>query len=786
MPRKILHAAVWMLTAFVPLTASVLIPADDPNILYTGRWDFSDPKAPSHSWPGVSVTARFEGTSVGVKLTDNFTYFNVFIDGAPMGVFKGTSAQTASYTLAEGLTDGPHTLTLFKRNETTWTRFAFNGLILDDGKTLLSPPERPARRIEFIGDSFTSAEWNELTGAPDSDAPVTNVYEGFGPIVGRHYGAEVHMTSISGWGLVVEWQGDYTKNLPDQFGQAHAFGRNQAWDFEQWIPNLVVIGLGLNDYNAFGGYSGTIAEENRNLYISRYHEFIATIRDVYPGVRMLAVAANGLEWLKAAIGQVVDEENAEGYGDVFYADYPYYNGGYANYHPTVATHVLIADRLIAAIEGLDPWQPYDDTKPPAFTRLPASPFFAYAESIPLEAETDTYATVRWSDSDKPYTDMENTFNETGRRDHATVVSCGHGQTRVLFLRAADAAGNAMDTSAVVQFTVDTTKADRDWTQPGYDDSGWASGVAPVGNRPSGAFTTAAAGVRTVYFRKALDIPGSASVTRLTLMIRGGDGLVAYFNGIEAGRYNFPEDEEPFYGVLHACPDRCFERAFPHPRHGKRRGGRGSRGQRSGRGSLFRLPDPDRRRALPVRLGRGMAVLRRRRRPGKPGQGQTSLCGQPQAGCCQPGRIHPERGLSQSIQRVQPDTLPSGRPVGRTGRGDGPASSARCGRPGSRAARLALGRRQSGLGRVRRHGPRRRGCAVRQGRADPLTCDRNAGPSARRLPPPRIDESCRSDMPGIFNAGLVVGPICRASSQRGYRTAEVYVRDTFTGALALKE
>jgi hypothetical protein len=549
MPRKILHAAVWMLTAFVPLTASVLIPADDPNILYTGRWDFSDPKAPSHSWPGVSVTARFEGTSVGVKLTDNFTYFNVFIDGAPMGVFKGTSAQTASYTLAEGLTDGPHTLTLFKRNETTWTRFAFNGLILDDGKTLLSPPERPARRIEFIGDSFTSAEWNELTGAPDSDAPVTNVYEGFGPIVGRHYGAEVHMTSISGWGLVVEWQGDYTKNLPDQFGQAHAFGRNQAWDFEQWIPNLVVIGLGLNDYNAFGGYSGTIAEENRNLYISRYHEFIATIRDVYPGVRMLAVAANGLEWLKAAIGQVVDEENAEGYGDVFYADYPYYNGGYANYHPTVATHVLIADRLIAAIEGLDPWQPYDDTKPPAFTRLPASPFFAYAESIPLEAETDTYATVRWSDSDKPYTDMENTFNETGRRDHATVVSCGHGQTRVLFLRAADAAGNAMDTSAVVQFTVDTTKADRDWTQPGYDDSGWASGVAPVGNRPSGAFTTAAAGVRTVYFRKALDIPGSASVTRLTLMIRGGDGLVAYFNGIEAGRYNFPEDEEPFYGVF---------------------------------------------------------------------------------------------------------------------------------------------------------------------------------------------------------------------------------------------
>lgn len=549
MKRLFPAAAAWTLTASAALTASVLVPADDPNIRYTGRWDFSNPAAPSHSWPGVSVTARFEGTSVGVRLTDNFTYFNVLIDGELKGVFKGTSASAANYQLVSGLDDGPHTLVLFKRNETTWTRFAFNGIVLDDGKGLLPPPERPNRRIEFIGDSFTSAEWNELTGSADSDAPVTNIYEGFGPIVGRHYGAEVHMTSISGWGLVVEWQGDTTKNLPDQFDQVHTFARNQAWDFEQWIPNVVVIGLGLNDYNAFGGYSGPVAPENRELYISRYHEFIATIRDAYPGVRVLAVAANGLEWLKSAIGQVVEEENAAGHGDVFYADYPYYDGGYANYHPTVATHRLIAERLITAMDGMNPWEPYDDTKPPVFTRLPESPFVAYSESVPLEVETDTHAAVRWSDSDEPYSEMENTFAVTGGRDHSTVVSCGHGQARTLYLRAADPAGNSMDTSAVVRFSVDTTKADLDWTRPGYDDSAWAAGAAPIGNRPSGSFVTTAAGVRTVYFRKALDIPRSASVSRLTLMVRGGDGLVAYFNGTEVGRYGFPEDEDPVYDTF---------------------------------------------------------------------------------------------------------------------------------------------------------------------------------------------------------------------------------------------
>jgi hypothetical protein len=548
MKEKTALAAVLILMGAGTAVPSTIVPADDPDIQYTGRWDFSDPKAPAHSWPGVYLTAVFEGTSVGVRLTDNFTWFDAFVDGGLKTVFHGTSASTASYPIATGLADGPHTLVLFKRNETTWARFAFNGLILDDGKGLLPPPERPGRRIEFIGDSFTSAEWNELTGAADSDAPVTNIYEGFGPIVGRHYGAEVHMTSISGWGLVVEWQGDYTKNLPDQFGQAHAFGRSQPWDFNRWAPNLVVIGLGLNDYNAFGGYGGTISDADRNLFIGRYHEFLSAIRDVYPGVKMLAVAANGLDWLKSAIGRVVAEENAAGHGDVFYADYPYYDGGYANYHPTVATHHLIADRLIAAIDGLNPWEPYDDTRPPSFTRLPASPFTAYTESVAIGAETDSYATVRWSGADKPWADMENTFSETGGRVHSTVVRAGHGGNHVLYLRASDPSGNAMDTSAVVRFDVDTTRAELDWTMPGYDDSAWKAGPAPVGNRAAANPATPAAVANTVYFRRTFDVPGSASVTRLTLMMRGGDGLIGRLNGAEAGRYNFPEGEPPRYGT----------------------------------------------------------------------------------------------------------------------------------------------------------------------------------------------------------------------------------------------
>ena len=128
------------------------------------------------------------------------------------------------------------------------------------------------------------------------------------------------------------------------------------WDFEQWIPNLVVIGLGLNDYSGFGGWSGGITEEETNLYKTRYHEFISTIRDVYPGVKILAVAAH-LTWMQETIAQVVEEENANGHEEVFYAFYPYYNGGYVNEgHPNVETHYKIATELMEAIDTINAWE----------------------------------------------------------------------------------------------------------------------------------------------------------------------------------------------------------------------------------------------------------------------------------------------------------------------------------------------------------------------------------------------------------------------------------------------
>ena len=43
--------------------AAKLIPPNDPNIQYFGRWDMADPLHPRYSWPGVYLVTEFSGTN---------------------------------------------------------------------------------------------------------------------------------------------------------------------------------------------------------------------------------------------------------------------------------------------------------------------------------------------------------------------------------------------------------------------------------------------------------------------------------------------------------------------------------------------------------------------------------------------------------------------------------------------------------------------------------------------------------------------------------------------------
>lgn len=337
------------------LFAANFISAHNPHVQYFGRWDLSDSLHPKHSWPGVALYAEFSGTSLGVRMADDGNYYNVYIDGEFHSIFHGNRPEEADYVIAESLQPGRHTFLLTKRNCAQNKIYTFSGLILDEGAELLPPARRArAKKIEFIGDSFTVAEGNEATvlQMPWLETfPVTNIDKGFAPLIAAHFNAQYHITARSGIGMVTDWSGDRTLNMPDRFDRALMDAPEPKWNFQQWLPELVVICLGLNDYSGLKDKEGNVSAENSLLYRKQYRDFLATIRRVYPNAKILTVAAH-VGWIRENVRQVVQEERANGEQDIYYAQFDYFEGGcVANGHPSVAAHEKIAAQLCEAIEA---------------------------------------------------------------------------------------------------------------------------------------------------------------------------------------------------------------------------------------------------------------------------------------------------------------------------------------------------------------------------------------------------------------------------------------------------
>ena len=84
-----------------------------------------------------------------------------------------------------------------------------------------------------------------------------------------------------------------------------------------------------------------------------------------------------------------------------------------------------------------------------------------------------------------------------------------------------------------------------WRESAFDDSGWASGAAPLGYGDSHIQTTVNSGpsgnrIITTYLRRTFDVTGAGAVQSLNLNVLRDDGVVVYINGVEVARQNMPE------------------------------------------------------------------------------------------------------------------------------------------------------------------------------------------------------------------------------------------------------
>jgi len=259
------------------------IDADDSNIEYIGRFDFSNPKIVRFDWPGVQIRTRFEGTSCSIKLKDGNNDYNVFIDGRLHNIFSTT--EDTIYVLANGIPNKVHSLLITKRTEALFGTAAFEGFILDGGKELVKLDNESIRKIEFIGDSYFTGFGIE-GDSPDCvfSRETENSYLSFGPQLARKLNGEYSIVAISGIGAVRNYADSNIASLnplPYYYERA-CMNETTRWQFKGWQPDLVVIRLGRNDY-----WSSPFPP--RSVFRTGYLDLLKKIRVVYPNTNILAL-----------------------------------------------------------------------------------------------------------------------------------------------------------------------------------------------------------------------------------------------------------------------------------------------------------------------------------------------------------------------------------------------------------------------------------------------------------------------------------------------------------------
>jgi len=297
-----------------------VIDADDPNIQYVGRFDFSNPKKVIFDWAGVSIRARFEGTSCSLRLADHGNEYAVIIDDRAPQLLTTDSTQ-ALCTAASGLSDSvPHTIIIQKRTEPLVGKAEFMGFVLDKGRKLLLTDRRPDRRIEFIGNSITSGYGVEGESPDCHFSPQTeNACMSYAAITGRSLNAEYSLISYSGRGVVRNY-GDSSRvsidPMPALYDRTCYCDSRLKWNFSRWVPQAVVINLGTNDFST-QPYPDSVVFQNA------YTRLIERVRVQYPGVMMFCISGPMIgEPCTTYIREVVEEQRKirKRYQDVFFIE----------------------------------------------------------------------------------------------------------------------------------------------------------------------------------------------------------------------------------------------------------------------------------------------------------------------------------------------------------------------------------------------------------------------------------------------------------------------------------
>ncbi len=363
----------------LPIEGNV-VKASHPLIQYIGRVSLSD--IARFNYPGTTMQASFEGTSLKMVCRPMTGYFMAQIDGHEPFKVGFNAPRDSIVTLATALPQGTHHVKLMYVIEGLFRNPEFHGFVLDKGCQLVTAPALPERKIEFIGNSITcgyGVESMEMS-APFEDE-TENHWLTYANIVSDSLKAQHTSISRSGIGVYRNYDGPKTgstENMPWQYEYTLFNKHDEKWDFSKYQPQLVCINLGTND----------LSTDNYDiqLYENNYRMFLKTVRSKYPTAKIVLLTGpmlgekessqqrdvldricadarkNGFTLPDEAISDKkgkAKKTKKPGDKDIYRFDFTFQTGdlGYgASWHPSKLQHQKMAGELLPFLRNLMNWQ----------------------------------------------------------------------------------------------------------------------------------------------------------------------------------------------------------------------------------------------------------------------------------------------------------------------------------------------------------------------------------------------------------------------------------------------
>lgn len=349
--------------------------ASSDYIQYMGRVDKSNPNMVSFSFPGVTIRAKFKGTSITAKFHDmasgdkdmHNTFYCIIDNAAPKKIVMNKGQY--DYLLASHLNPvEEHTVELIKLTESVVGEVQFCGFMVGDSDDaeLIQPNELPSLKMEFVGNSISCGYGNELSSTTPKAgfSPLNeNNYYAWGAVAARALNAQYVCTAYSGKGVCRNYEGDCSNTIPQFYGHTLADNHELAWDYNNYVPDILVLNIGTND---FGAETTTKVRVDSVQFIAEYKAFLTRLKSYYPAAKIICAVGpmtndenenNAMqltrysEYVLLTIKEMGGEENQIYYFETAPQSAPFGE----DYHPTKETHQRMANELVSFIleKGLE-------------------------------------------------------------------------------------------------------------------------------------------------------------------------------------------------------------------------------------------------------------------------------------------------------------------------------------------------------------------------------------------------------------------------------------------------